>query len=118
MRCARGSILDVIVDLRRGSPMYGRSIAVELNDETGRTLYVPVGLAHGFVVLSDEADVIYRCSAYFDAATEAGIAWNDPDLAAPWPDMPVIVSARDQAAPRLVDVADELPFVYAPAPEA
>jgi len=117
VRCARGRILDVIVDLRRGSPTYGRSIAVELNDETGRTLYVPIGLAHGFVVLSDEADVIYRCSAYFDAATEAGIAWNDPDVAAPWPDMPVIVSARDQAAPRLVDVAAELPFVYAPAHE-
>lgn len=117
VRCAHGRILDIIVDLRRGSPAYGRPVAVELDDETARVLYVPVGLAHGFVVLSDEADVIYRCSAYFDPATEAGIAWNDPDVAAPWPDMPVTVSARDQAAPRLAEVADTLPFVYAPTAE-
>ncbi len=112
VRCARGSILDVIVDLRRGSPTYGRSVAVRLDDETARMLYVPIGLAHGFVVLSEEADVIYRCSAYFDPATEAGIAWDDPDVKAPWPDMEVTVSARDQAAPRLAEVADDLPFVY------
>jgi dTDP-4-dehydrorhamnose 3,5-epimerase len=118
LRCARGRILDVIVDLRRGSPAYGRAIAVELNDETAHMLYVPIGLAHGFVGLSDEADVMYRCSAYFDASTEAGIAWNDPDVAAPWPDMPVTVSARDQAAPRLAAIADDLPFVYAPTAEA
>jgi len=117
VRCARGRILDVIVDLRRGSPAYGRPVAVELNDETARLLYVPIGLAHGFVVLSDEADVIYRCSAYFDASTEAGIAWDDPDVAAPWPDMPVTVSARDRAAPRLAEIAAELPFVYTPVAE-
>ena len=115
VRCARGEILDVIVDLRRDSPAYGTSVAVELSDETGRMLYVPVGLAHGFVVISDIADVIYRCSAYFDPATEAGISWDDPDIAAPWPRLEVIVSARDQAAPRLAEVADNLPFVYTPA---
>ena len=112
IRCARGRILDVIVDLRRGSPMYGQAIGVQLDDQTARILYVPIGLAHGFVVLSDEADVIYRCSAYFDPATEAGIAWDDPDVMAPWPDMQVTVSARDQAAPRLAEIADTLPFVY------
>jgi dTDP-4-dehydrorhamnose 3,5-epimerase len=116
IRCARGCILDIIVDLRRGSPAYGHAIGLQLDDETARTLYVPIGLAHGFVVLSDEADVIYRCSAYFDPATEAGIAWNDPDVKAPWPDVEVTVSARDQAAPRLAEVADELPFVYIPSP--
>jgi dTDP-4-dehydrorhamnose 3,5-epimerase len=115
VRCARGEILDVIVDLRRGSPAYGTAVAVELSDETARMLYVPVGLAHGFVVLSEIADVIYRCSAYFDPATEAGIAWDDPDVAAPWPQMDVIVSARDQSAPRLAEVAGDLPFVYTPA---
>lgn len=114
VRCARGAILDVIVDLRRGSPTYGRSVAVELDDQTARLLYVPIGLAHGFVVLSDEADVIYRCSAYFDPHTEAGIAWDDPDVDAPWPDIEVTVSARDQSAPRLSEVADGLPFVYVP----
>ena len=112
IRCARGRILDVIVDLRRGSPVYGQAIGVQLDDQTARILYVPIGLAHGFVVLSDEADVIYRCSAYFDPATEAGIAWDDPDVMAPWPDMQVTVSARDQAAPRLAEIADTLPFVY------
>ncbi len=115
VRCARGEILDVIVDLRRGSPTYGTSLAVELSDETGRMLYVPVGLAHGFVVVSEIADVIYRCSAYFDSATEAGIAWDDPDVAAPWPRMDVIVSARDRSAPRLAEVAEKLPFLYTPA---
>jgi dTDP-4-dehydrorhamnose 3,5-epimerase len=112
IRCARGRILDVIVDLRRGSPAYGRAVGAELDDETARLLYVPIGLAHGFVVLSDVADVIYRCSAYFDPATEAGIAWDDPDVKAPWPDIEVTVSARDQAAPRLAEVAGTLPFVY------
>jgi dTDP-4-dehydrorhamnose 3,5-epimerase len=114
IRCARGRILDVIVDLRRGSPAYGHAVGVELDDQTARTLYVPIGLAHGFVVLSEVADVIYRCSAYFDPATEAGIAWNDPDVKAPWPDIEVTVSARDQAAPRLTEVAGALPFVYVP----
>lgn len=78
-------------------------------------LYVPVGLAHGFVVTSEVADVIYRCSAYFNPGTEAGIAWDDPDVAAPWPQMEVIVSARDQSAPRLAEIAADLPFVYTPA---
>lgn len=113
VRCARGAVLDVVVDLRRGSPAFGRAIGVELSDATARTLYVPVGLAHGFVVTSEVADVVYRCSAYFDPATEAGIAWDDPDIAAPWPDLPVTVSERDRTAPRLADVVDELPFVYA-----
>lgn len=113
VRCARGTILDVIVDLRRGSPRYGHAVGVELSDETARTLYVPVGLAHGFVVISEVADVVYRCSAYFDPATEAGIAWDDPDIAAPWPDMPVTVSERDRSAPRLADIAEHLPFTWA-----
>ena len=114
VRCARGRILDVIVDLRRGSPRYGHAVAVELNDETARTLYVPIGLAHGFVVLSDVADVIYRCSAYYDPATEAGIAWNDPDVGAPWPEMQFTISERDRTAPTLRELAGELPFTYRP----
>lgn len=116
VRCARGEIIDVIVDLRTGSPSYGKSIAVELSDQTARMLYVPVGFAHGFVVMSEIADVIYRCSNYYDPATEAGIAWNDPDVDAPWPTIQVTVSERDQHAPLLRDVAADLPFVYTPAP--
>jgi len=114
VRCARGRILDVAVDLRRGSPTYGGWDAVELDDETMRALYVPVGFAHGFCVLSDVADVIYKQTAYYDPQLERGIAWNDPDVAIDWP-LPadeLIVSARDSAAPLLRELADELPFEF------
>ncbi len=114
VRCARGRILDVAVDLRRGSPTYGQWEGVELDDETMRVLYVPVGFAHGFCVLSDIADVIYKQTAYYDPAIERGIAWDDPDIAIEWP-LPVselIVSERDSAAPRLSELAGELPFEY------
>jgi dTDP-4-dehydrorhamnose 3,5-epimerase len=114
VRCGRGKILDVIVDLRRGSPSYGEWEGFELDDESMRVLYVPVGFAHGFCVLSDVADVIYKQSAYYDPAIERGIAWDDPDVAIDWP-LPLdelTVSARDSAAPRLRELAQELPFEY------
>jgi dTDP-4-dehydrorhamnose 3,5-epimerase len=114
VRCARGRILDVAVDLRVGSPTYARWQAVELDDENMRQLYVPVGFAHAFCVLSDVADVIYKQTAYYDPALERGIAWDDPDVGVQWP-LPVdqlIVSERDAAAPRLSEVAGELPFAY------
>jgi dTDP-4-dehydrorhamnose 3,5-epimerase len=115
VRCARGRILDVMVDLRRGSPTYAQWEAVELDDERMRELYVPVGFAHGFCVLSDEADVLYKQTAYYDPALERGIAWNDPDVAIDWPaEIEPIVSARDADAPLLRELADELPFVYEP----
>jgi dTDP-4-dehydrorhamnose 3,5-epimerase len=115
VRCARGCIVDVIVDLRRGSPTYARWEAVELDDEHMRALYVPVGFAHGFCVLSDVADVLYKQTAYYDPAVERGIAWNDPDVAIRWPsEIEPIVSARDAAAPTLRELAGELPFVYEP----
>ncbi len=113
VRCARGRILDVVVDLRRGSPTYAQWEAVELDDEDMRVLYVPVGFAHGFCVLSDVADVLYKQTAYYDPAVERGFAWNDPDVAIEWPaEIEPIVSARDAAAPTLRELADELPFVY------
>jgi dTDP-4-dehydrorhamnose 3,5-epimerase len=116
VRCARGSILDVVVDLRRGSPTYGQWEGVELDEESMRELYVPIGFAHGFCVLSDVADVLYKQSAYYDPSVERGIAWNDPDVAIEWP-LPVgqlVVSERDAVAPRLREVADELPFEWHP----
>jgi dTDP-4-dehydrorhamnose 3,5-epimerase len=116
VRCARGRILDVAVDLRRGSPTYGQWEGVELDEQSMRELYVPVGFAHGFCVLSDVADVIYKQSAYYDPSVERGIAWNDPDVAIEWP-LPVgqlVVSERDAAAPLLREVADELPFEWHP----
>jgi dTDP-4-dehydrorhamnose 3,5-epimerase len=110
MRCSRGEILDVAVDLRRGSPTYGRWEAHVLDDVKHRQLFVPVGFGHGFAVLSEEADVAYQVSSYFDPATEAGIAWDDPDVGIDWQISEPLLSERDRNAPRLADVADELPF--------
>jgi dTDP-4-dehydrorhamnose 3,5-epimerase len=116
VRCARGRILDVAVDLRRGSPTYGQWEGVELDEESMRELYVPVGFAHGFCVLSDVADVMYKQTAYYDPAVERGIAWNDPDIGIEWPLPPaeLIVSDRDTAAPRLSEIGEELPFEWHP----
>jgi dTDP-4-dehydrorhamnose 3,5-epimerase len=110
VRCLRGTIWDVAVDLRRASPTYGRWEGHELDDELHRQLLVPVGFAHGFCVLSDEADVLYKVSSSYDPATEAGIAWNDPDVGVEWPVSEPQVSDRDRAAPRLAEIADTLPF--------
>jgi dTDP-4-dehydrorhamnose 3,5-epimerase len=116
VRCARGRILDVAVDLRVGSPTFGRWDAVELDEESMRMLYVPVGFAHGFCVLSEIADVVYKQTEYYDPALDRGIAWNDPDVGIEWPlpEDQLIVSGRDAAAPRLAEVADELPFRWHP----
>jgi dTDP-4-dehydrorhamnose 3,5-epimerase len=114
VRCARGRIVDVAVDLRRGSPTYGQWEGVELDEESMRELFVPVGFAHGFCVLSETADVLYKQTAYYDQAVERGIAWDDPDVGIEWP-LPteeLIVSARDAQAPRLSAIADELPFQW------
>jgi len=111
VRCARGRIVDVVVDLRRGSSTFGRWEGHELDDAELRQLWVPVGFAHGFCVVSDEADVVYKCSSYYDAATEAGIAYDDPDVGIAWPSIDLTVSERDRSAPRLAEIADELPFV-------
>ena len=114
VRCARGAILDVVVDIRRGSPAFGEWEAFELSDQSMRQLLCPVGFAHGFCVLSEVADVVYRCDAYYDPGSEAGIAYDDPDLAIAWPEgLELVPSARDARAPRLADVAGELPFEYA-----
>jgi dTDP-4-dehydrorhamnose 3,5-epimerase len=116
VRCARGRIMDVAVDLRRGSPTYGRWEGVELDEQSMRQMYLPVGFAHGFCVLSDVADVLYKQTAYYDPELERAIAWNDPDIAIDWP-LPVeelTVSERDVQAPRLSEVADELPFEWHP----
>lgn len=115
VRCARGRIVDINVDLRRGSPTYGQWEGVELDDQSMRVLYVPVGFAHGFCVLSEVADVLYKQTAYYDPAVERGIAWDDPEIGIEWP-LPLdelIVSERDRQAPPLAEVAGELPFVFA-----
>ena len=112
VRCARGTIVDVVVDLRRGSPTFGRWEAFELSDETLHQLYCPVGFAHGFCVTSEYADVLYKCSAYYDESIERGIKYDDPDVGIKWPDVELIPSERDASAPLLREVEDELPFTY------
>ena len=111
VRCARGRILDVAVDLRRASPTYGEWASAELDDERARQLYIPVGFAHGFCVLSESADVTYKCSTYYDRALERGFRYDDPEVGIEWPaDLHLLVSDRDRQAPSLAQVAGELPF--------
>jgi len=113
VRCARGAILDVVVDIRRGSPTFGEWEAVELSDDNLRQLMCPAGFAHGFCVLSEVADVVYRCDAYYDPRFEGAIAYDDPHLAIAWPPGLVLLpSERDARAPRLHEVAGALPFRY------
>ncbi|MGI8441126.1 MAG: dTDP-4-dehydrorhamnose 3,5-epimerase [Thermoleophilaceae bacterium] len=112
VRCARGAIVDVLVDLRRGSPTFGQWEAFELNEENAHQLYCPIGFAHGFCVTGDMADVMYKCSGYYDESIERGIAYNDPDVGIEWPDVELIPSQRDATAPRLSEIEDELPFRY------
>ena len=112
VRCGFGAIVDVVVDLRRGSPTFGEWEAFELNDENLHQLYCPVGFAHGFCVTSDSADVMYKCSAYYDESIERGIKYDDPEIGIEWPDVELIPSDRDASAPRLSEIAAELPFTY------
>jgi dTDP-4-dehydrorhamnose 3,5-epimerase len=110
VRCSSGRIFDVAVDLRRDSPTFGQWEGHELDDQTHRQLLVPIGFGHGFCVLSEEADVDYQLSSYYDPATESGVAWDDPDIGVEWPiDVPLL-SERDKAAPKLAEVRDQLPF--------
>lgn len=103
VRCARGKVFDVAVDVRRGSPHFGQWTGHVLDDVTHRQMYIPPGFAHGFCVLSDEADFVYRCTNYYHPASEAGIAWNDPDVGIEWPtlDTPFALSDKDAKLPRL-----------------
>jgi dTDP-4-dehydrorhamnose 3,5-epimerase len=108
VRCARGRIFDVLVDIRPGSPSFGRWEAFELDDESHRQLYCPDGFAHGFCVLSDVADVIYRCSAYYDPAVEGGFRFDDPEVGIDWPAIDLVTSERDTSAPLLSELRELL----------
>lgn len=108
----RGSILDVAVDIRRGSPTYGKCVSVELSSDNGKQLFVPIGFAHGFVTLEDQVTVLYKVSDYYAAAHEGGIRWNDRDIAFPWPfkDADIIRSERDDRLPFLKDLDSPFPY--------
>ena len=110
VRCPRGKIFDVAVDLRRGSPTYSQWEGHELDDETHRQLFIPVGFGHGFAVLSEKADVTYLLSSVYDPETESGIAWDDPDVGVEWPVNEPLLSDRDKSTPSLAEVAKTLSF--------
>ncbi len=110
---AEGAVLDVAVDVRVGSPTFGRHVAVELSADDKRQLWVPPGFAHGFCVLSESALFTYKCTAYYAPESEITIAWNDPAIGIVWPTSVPTLSARDAAAPRLADALARLPG-YAP----
>jgi len=114
IRCARGTILDVIVDIRRGSPTFGKWEGFELSDQNHHQLLCPNGFAHGFCVLSEVADVTYKVSSYYDPGSEAGFRFDDPAVGIDWsiPASELIASVRDRNAPLLAEIADELPFSF------
>jgi len=103
------SLYDVAVDVRRGSPTFGRWVGVTLSAENFRQCYVPAGFAHGFCVVGETAEVVYKCTDVYDPTSEIGIAWNDPSLAIDWPILEPTLSARDRANPLLADIIDRLP---------
>ena len=106
VRCARGAIYDVAVDIRADSDTYGEWEGFELSDENAWQLYLPDGFAHGFCVLSEVADVVYSCSAYYDSEAEGGFAYDDPEVGIDWPaELSLTASARDRSAPPLRDLA-------------
>lgn len=116
IRCPRGSIFDVVVDLRRASPSFGQYLATVLSEENWRQLYVPAGFAHGYCTLEPNTEVIYKVSAYYDPKAERGLAWDDPELGIAWPAAAeaAILTERDRAWPRLQELADYFPYANWP----
>ena len=105
VRCIKGAVLDIAVDIRKGSPTFGKYVAVELTEENHRQLFVPRGFAHGFAVLSDEAVFQYKCDNYYNKESEGSIAWNDPALNIDWriPEDRIILSEKDRNSKNIAD---------------
>lgn len=101
VRCVRGRIFDVAVDIRKGSPTYGKWASIELDDLGNRMFWVPPGFAHGFLTLSETADVLYKVSGYWTPGVERGIAYNDPKINIHWPSFEILVSTKDAELPPL-----------------
>jgi len=108
----KGSIFDVSVDIRQGAPSFGHWTGVHLSDENRRQVFVPEGFAHGFCVLSETADVIYKCTDLYSPDDEGGLLWSDPDLAIDWPIANPLLSDKDSQYPCLTDVPLEQLPVY------
>jgi dTDP-4-dehydrorhamnose 3,5-epimerase len=113
VRCSRGAILDVCVDIRQGSPTYGRHVSVELSAKNWHQLWVPPGFAHGYVTLEEDCEVMYKTTAYYAPNSERGIAWNDPDLKIDWraPSDCLVLSEKDRSYPRLSESVPVFQFV-------
>jgi len=112
VRCTAGSILDVAVDLRVGSPTFGAWVAEELTADNMFQLFVPVGFGHAFLTLSETADVLYKCGGYYAAKAEGAVAWNDPQIGIRWPRTDPILSGKDRQAPSLAEYAAHPAFRY------
>ncbi|AKM04790.1 MULTISPECIES: dTDP-4-dehydrorhamnose 3,5-epimerase [Burkholderia cepacia complex] len=114
VRVSRGAVYDVAVDIRPGSPHLGRWFGTVLDDVSHRQLWIPPGFAHGFCVLSDEADFAYKCTAYYDPSSDAGVLWDDPDIGIEWPalDVPFALSDKDLRQPRLRDLTPASPDLH------
>jgi dTDP-4-dehydrorhamnose 3,5-epimerase len=108
VRCTRGRILDVAVDIRRSSPTFGRHVAVELSAENWRQLLIPAGFAHAFLTLEPDVEVLYKTTAPYSAANDRGVAWDDPAIGIVWPALPggPVLSDKDRRLPRLEDAPD------------
>jgi dTDP-4-dehydrorhamnose 3,5-epimerase len=106
IRVVRGAVLDVAVDIRKGSPTFGKYVLVELSEKNKQQIYIPRGFAHGFLVLEDNTVFSYKCDAYYNPACERGLRWDDPTIAIPWPklDIPFILSEKDKKQPLLQDI--------------
>ncbi|MBI4677018.1 MAG: dTDP-4-dehydrorhamnose 3,5-epimerase [Elusimicrobia bacterium] len=116
MRCLRGKVFDVAVDIRKGSSTYGRWEAVELSDERNMMLWIPEGFAHGFFVLSDSADILYKTTDYFSLENDRGIRWDDPAVAVRWPSTQVKLSPKDARLPLLADADNDFAWTPGPGP--
>ena len=106
VRVIRGEVYDVAVDIRKGSPTFGQHFGVLLSEENKKQFYIPEGFAHGFLVTSETAEFVYKCTNYYDPSSEAGILWDDPDLAIEWPvaaDMEILLSEKDKKQQSFAD---------------
>ena len=112
VRVLRGEIFDVAVDIRRGSPTFRRWVGAKLSAESFLQIYVPPGFAHGFCVLSETAEIEYKCTELYDPTDEFGILWNDPELGIAWPVREPVLSERDRTAPRLAELTEKLPVFH------
>jgi dTDP-4-dehydrorhamnose 3,5-epimerase len=116
IRCTRGSILDVAVDIRRGSPSFGYHVAIVLSERNWKQIFIPRGFAHGFCTLEPKTEVVYKVSAYYDPASERGLAWDDPALTIAWPveKEAAMLAEKDRTYPRLAELPDFFRFTDFP----